>query len=162
MEPNSSTTAQNESQQETTQAGDTPFKIQDFKVFASASTTLFLLIIGEEKTYIDYDDLANFLSKKPEVANRQSFPKLQKVLGTEPSVYSHIEWQLNANLISIAEAISKLLCDWVGRMRLYEATVSRLCYGSPAAVSTGTVITDGLENNGFLNTIGMLKQTNVL
>jgi hypothetical protein len=80
MEPNSSTTGQNESQQKTTQAGDTPIKIQ---VLASASTNLFLLIIGEEKTYIDCYDLANFLLNIRQdfsmcwERNQPSFPRLR-------------------------------------------------------------------------------------
>jgi hypothetical protein len=150
MEPNSSTNAQNESQQKATQAGDTPLKIQDFKVFASASTTLFLLIIGEEKTYIDYDDLANFLSNILQVAD--GWRRLQHVLGTSPTVFSHIERQVKADLSTITKAVFDLLCDWSGQTGLHESTVSLLCYGS--AVPVGKVHTEGLKKHGFILTAG--------
>jgi hypothetical protein len=147
MEPNSSTTGQNESQQKTTQAGDTPIKIQ---VLASASTNLFLLIIGEEKTYIDCYDLANFLLNIRHVA--ADWQRLQHVLGTKPTVFSQIERQVTAGLSTSTKAVYDLLCHWSGETGLHESTVSLLCYGS--AVPVGKVHTEGLRKHGFMLPIG--------
>jgi hypothetical protein len=117
------------------------------------------LISAQEKTYIDYDDLANFLSNIPQVAN--DLPTLQHVLGTKPAVYTKIARQVNADLASITNAVSDLLCDRIGRNELYDATVSLLCYGSEVS-ATGTATTEGLKKHGFAMVPGISKYPHIL
>jgi hypothetical protein len=95
--------------------------------------------------YIDYKELADFLSNIPQIAN--DWPELGKVLGTGAGICSLTRRQVNANILSINQAISDLLSDWYGRTGLFISTVSLLCYGS--ADSGGTGCTKGLKILGF-------------
>jgi hypothetical protein len=108
---------------------------------------LFFVLVPE-KTYIDRDELADFLSDH--VSN--DFPTLKHILGTRPAVSSKIEKQLNSNSSSITQAISDFLSDWNERTGLHESTVSLLCYGSNVPVGTG--ITEGLRKRGFVRAAG--------
>jgi hypothetical protein len=103
--------------------------------------------------------LANFLSNIQQVANY--LPKLQHVLGTNPAVYTQIARQVKADLTGITKAVSDLLCDWIGRNKLYDATVSLLCYGSEVS-ATGTATTEGLKKHGFVMVPGISKYPHIL
>jgi hypothetical protein len=98
--------------------------------------------------------LANFLSNIEQVAN--DLPKLQHVLGTKPAVYTKIARQVNADLLNITKAVSDLLCDWIGRNKLYDATVSLLCYGSEVSADE-TAATERLKKHGFATVPGISK-----
>jgi hypothetical protein len=117
------------------------------------------LISAQEKTYIDYDDLAKFLSNIPQVAN--DLPTLQHVLGTKPAVFTKTARQVNADLTSITKAVSDLLCDWIGHNKLYDATVSLLCYGSEVSAAE-TAPTEGLKKHGFNMVPGISKYPPIL
>jgi hypothetical protein len=101
--------------------------------------------LEQEQTYIDYKELADFFSNIPKLNN--NWPDLGIVLGTGAGVYSHIKWQVKANLLNITEAMSDLLSDWHVRTGLHESTVFVLCYGSADSATTGH--TKGLKNLGF-------------
>jgi hypothetical protein len=110
-----------------------------------------LIFVVQEQTYVDLKELADFLSNIPQVAN--DLPKIGNVLGTGAVVYSHINWQVNANSINITQAISDLLSDWHERTGLQESTVFLLCNGS--ADSAETCVTKGLKNLGFDRVAGI-------
>jgi hypothetical protein len=149
MEPSPSTLVQNESETKMMQAaGKTHITMPH--TFFYAGLTLLFLISAQKNTYIDYNDLAKFLSNIPQVAD--GWPTLRDVLGTKPAVYSTIEKQVKAGLSSISKAVSDLLCDWNGGTGLHESTVSLLCYGSEVPV--GKVLTEGLKKHGFVLTAG--------
>jgi hypothetical protein len=106
--------------------------------------------VHKERTYIDRDELADFLADH--VAN--DLPKLQHVLGTRPAVYTRIETQVEAGLSSIARAVSGLLSDWIAQQGPTGSAVFCLCYGSVAdAVGTGR--SEGLRIHGFIRAIGI-------
>jgi hypothetical protein len=106
--------------------------------------------VHEERTYIDRDELADFLADH--VANDLS--KLQHVLGTRPAFYSQIERQINTNSSSITHAISSLLADWNGQTGLHRSALSLLCNGLPS-LTPG--LTEGLRNHGFVFAAGIEK-----
>jgi hypothetical protein len=119
---------------------------------------LFLITVHEDRTYIDRDELADFLADH--VAN--DLPKLQHVLGTRPAFYSEIERQMNTTLSSIPHAISRLLADWNGQTGLYRSELSLLCNGSPS-LTPG--LTEGLRKHGFVLAAGIesiIAQTIIL
>jgi hypothetical protein len=106
--------------------------------------------VHEDRTYIDRDELADFLADH--VAN--DLPKLQHVLGTRPATYTAIERQMNTSSSSIAHAISSLLADWNKQTGLHRSEVSLLCNGSPSASLTPG-LTEGLRNHGFVLAAGI-------
>jgi hypothetical protein len=121
-------------------------------------TSVFFITVYEDRTYIDRDELADFLADH--VAN--DLPKLQHVLGTRPAFYSQIERQMNTTSSSITHAISSLLSDWNGQTGLHGSEVSLLCNGSPS-LTPG--LTEGLRNHGFVLAAGneqIILQTIIL
>jgi hypothetical protein len=116
---------------------------------------LIILYLVHELTYIDREDLADFLCTIEHVV--YDWRKLQHVLGTKPAVYSRIENKVKTDLSSIPQAISELLCVWNGGTGLYGSTVSLLCYGSEVPV--GKVLTEGLERHGFVLAVGSENDT---
>jgi hypothetical protein len=159
MEPSSSSTLlENEPDTIITQANGKTHKTMPHN-FLYACLTLLFLISAQENTYIDYNDLAKFLSNIPQVADGWS--TLQDVLGTKPAIYTQIARQVKADLSGITKAVSDLLCDWIGRNKLYDATVSLLCYGSEVSAA-GTELTEGLKKHGFAMVPGISKYPHIL
>jgi hypothetical protein len=114
--------------------------------------------VHEDCTYIDRDELADFLADH--VAN--DLPKLQHVLGTRPAFFTQIERQMNTTSSSITHAISSLLADWNKQTGLHRSEVSLLCHGS-ASLTSG--LTEGLRKHGFVDAAGIeniISQTIVL
>jgi hypothetical protein len=129
-----------------------------FYFVKNASTTILFLILVQELTYIDHEDLANFLSNIQQIV--EDWNRLQHVLGTRPGVYSWIERRVVAGLSTITKAISYLLKDWNGETGLLESTVSLLCYGSE--VPRGTALTEGLRRHGFVLAAGTKNGANII
>jgi hypothetical protein len=121
-------------------------------------SNLIIVYLVQESTYIDRDDLADFLSNIQQVAD--DWRRLQHVLGTKPSACSRIVNLVFSGLSSIKQAISDFLCDWNGETGLYECTVCLLCYGSD--FPDGTVLTEGLKRHGFVLAAGKESNTNII
>jgi hypothetical protein len=101
----------------------------------------------DENTFIDYEELAAFLSNIPPVVN--DWPKLRLVLGTRPDEFYVIHTQFVMSIMvpsAIEITIARMLSGWINRIGR-ESNVGILCHGS--CEGKGRNITDGLLKHGF-------------
>jgi hypothetical protein len=111
----------------------------------------------DENTFIDYEELAAFLSNISHVV--ENWPKLKFVLGTGPGEFFTIQGQFFIGLLlgsGIEITIARMFSEWLSRIGL-NANVGILCNGSNEVAN----LTEGLRKHGLYLAAGYKKFQNI-
>jgi hypothetical protein len=111
----------------------------------------------DENTFIDYEELAAFLSNISHVV--ENWQKLQCVLGTSPSKFFTIQVQCRIGIwlgSGIEITITRMFSEWVSRIGL-NANVGILCNGT----NDDGNLTEGLRKHGLYLAAGYKKFQNI-
>jgi activator of HSP90 ATPase len=123
----------------------------NYNVIENSSIALVQFL--DKNTFIDYEELAAFLSNISHVV--ENWQKLRFVLGTSPSKFFTIQAQFFCGLwcgMGIEIIITRMLSEWVSRISL-NANVGILCNGSNEVGN----LTEGLRNHELCQAAGFIK-----